>query len=561
MDDRELFLNTTTQLFRYPAEQADPLFDNAQKTFLALYPENCYQEYQSDPFRLVTQCGFPFRRMRYQRGKNDLSHSRIPVPTFEMHLKEVYACMYDCLSNNEREGHSWISTERVFRFMRRVFPAMTLSQLQAYCNYFSDIIYLEDDIMAFCQTKQKEDFVYRTVQHLLCAKENTCMDFQFDPDPSLDENQNAAIPYLMGRDLSILTGGPGTGKTTVIRRLLSEYQRNYPMRSVQLLAPTGKAAKRLAESILITGQSAHTVQYLTYREKFQCQIPKKKYDLLIIDEASMLDLETFYDLVRQVDFSKIILVGDPDQLPSVGVGNILADLIEMGVPTYCLKRNYRSDSAILENAEKINQNDPDLSYSDRFSFIEVSDEDLPERLTALDCTPDIILSPFQNPARPCNNQLINRVLQKANVPDSQAGYYYAKDRVIFLHNQVQKGYVNGDTGVVMAVDSECVVVKLDVPPPDNLGGVLHIRDLSDMDLAYAITIHKSQGSEYDTVAICIPKGMAHIFPKNILYTAVTRAKNKVLFLGSKSELTDLIVSGFRVERNTFLHRYVSDRNL
>ena len=385
-----------------------------------------------------------------------------------------------------------------------------------------------------------------------------------------DEVQLSAIRKAIGSKVMVLTGGPGTGKTTTTLGIIAAFE-SLGQR-ILLATPTGRAAKRMSEA---TGKEAKTVHRLL---EFN---PAEGYgrndenpldgDLLIVDESSMIDVILMNSLLKAVPLTmRLILVGDIDQLPSVGAGNVLRDIIDSGaVPVVRLTRIFRQaqSSRIVTNAHKINQGIfPDISNGKQADFFFIRQED-PE-LAAQEIvnivrnripkaygysTNDIqVLAPMQRSVVGATS--LNIALQEAINPVgeslSRGGFRYRRgDRVMQIRNNYDKEVFNGDIGTVESVDVEdrSLTVTFD-------GRAVEYEDseLDELTLAYATTIHKSQGSEYPVVVI--PLLMTHyvMLQRNLIYTGITRAKKICIIVGTTKALAYSIHNMVVLKRNTRL---------
>lgn len=397
--------------------------------------------------------------------------------------------------------------------------------------------------------------------------------------PALGEEQRRAVAMAVASGVTVITGGPGTGKTTVINNLLDLFER-FGQRVI-LCAPTGRAAKRMSEA---TGREARTVhRTLEYRYApgqglsfARDEDNPLEADAIIVDEASMLDLSLAHHLTRAVrPGTRLILVGDVDQLPAVGPGNVLRDILAAGVfATARLTRIYRQAdrSLIVLNAHRINHGEfPELNHRDGdFFFIEEED---PEKIRAeiihlvtrrladfrgLDSLRDIqVLSPMHR--TPVGVEVLNRELQERLNPgrgtveggdergqgvDGEGGRGYGAsgrlrpgDKVMQVRNDYQKGVFNGDIGWVIAVDDEEGEVTVSFPETDVERQVVYDRgELDQLTLAYAISVHKSQGSEYRAVVMPVSTQHYVMLQRNLLYTAITRARELVVLVGTRKAL-------------------------
>ncbi len=373
----------------------------------------------------------------------------------------------------------------------------------------------------------------------------------------LAPEQRQAVATALEQPITVITGGPGTGKTTIVRGLTSVLAAND--RSVLLAAPTGRAAKRLAEA---TGMPARTVHRLLEYQPADHAFARHRQrplegDLLVVDEVSMLDVELAAALLAAVpSYCRLVLVGDADQLPSVGPGHVLGDVIASGrVAVVRLERIFRQqrDSLIVANAHRINHgNMPVLTSGDEladFYFVERSEPAgaaatllelvatrIPERF-GLDPVKDVqVLTPVHRGELGVTS--LNAELQGALNPVGEAieiGFrtFRRHDKVMQVRNNYDLGVFNGDSGTIHGVDEEegTLLVNFDgrlvAVPQDNL---------DELTVAYACTIHKSQGSEYPAVVVALHDQHWVMLQRNLVYTAVTRGRRLVVIVGTRRAL-------------------------
>jgi exodeoxyribonuclease V alpha subunit len=369
--------------------------------------------------------------------------------------------------------------------------------------------------------------------------------------------QRAAVRGAVTQKLLVLTGGPGTGKTTIVRAILELFQ--VKGQRVALCAPTGRAAKRLSES---TGREAKTVHRLlefdpainTFRRTKEHPLD---LDLIVVDEASMLDVVLANQLLRAVPaWAAVVLVGDVDQLPSVGAGSVLGDLIGSGVvPVVRLTEVHRQagQSWIVRAAHAVNQGaEPESAPAGGdgdFYFVEADDpatvldrlvtmvqHRIPARF-GLDPLRDVqVLSPMNKSDLGVAN--LNQRLQAALNPPGPGKKevsrysitYRAGDKVIQTRNNYQREVFNGDIGRVLAVDPVDQVLTADF---DGRAVDYDFADIDELQLAYAVSIHKSQGSEYPAVVIPVHTQHFVMLQRNLLYTGLTRGRKLVVLVGSR----------------------------
>jgi exodeoxyribonuclease V alpha subunit len=386
-----------------------------------------------------------------------------------------------------------------------------------------------------------------------------------------DEVQREAVRTAAAAKFMVLTGGPGTGKTTTTLAVIKVFQRLGA--SVLLAAPTGRAAKRMSES---TGMEAKTIhRLLEYKPpegyKRNAENPLE-CDVLIIDETSMVDIILMYNLLKAVaDKTIVILVGDVDQLPSVGAGNVLQDIIASGIVNVVrLTKIFRQaqGSAIITNAHKINRGEfPQLKggKSSDFFFIEEEDpakvgqiirELCAKRLPAyykVDPIKDIqVLCPMQRGETGAHN--LNMVLQDAlNKSEVSIRYggtvFKLGDKVMQIKNNYDKNVFNGDIGNITHIDNEESRLVI------NFDGDIVEYDATELDqvvLAYATTVHKSQGSEYKIVVAPFTIQHYMMLKRNLLYTCITRAKKLMILVGTKKAVGMAVSNNNSIRRNTKL---------
>ncbi|HJD59177.1 MAG TPA: ATP-dependent RecD-like DNA helicase [Rickettsia endosymbiont of Omalisus fontisbellaquei] len=374
----------------------------------------------------------------------------------------------------------------------------------------------------------------------------------------LADTQKTAVEKALTNKVMVITGGPGTGKTTLINSIVSIVKAKEL--KIKLAAPTGRAAKRLSESTKLEAVTIHRLlEFDPAKGKFNYGMDYKlKCDYLIIDEMSMVDVPLFYSLLRALPASTtLLLVGDVDQLPSVGAGQVLKDIIDSEViPTIKLTEIFRqaSTSKIITNAHLVNKGQmPDLTLSDSISdFYFISAEqgiDITEKVIGLvrDRIPskfslnpinDIqVLSPMQRGG--AGVRALNIELQKALNPNYTSGIekygqiFAVNDKVMQTANDYDKEVYNGDIGVIKAIDKEAQEVVVNFY---NRDVKYDYTDLDEVTLAYATTIHKSQGSEYLAVIIPLTMQSFMMLQRNLIYTAITRGKKLVIIVGEKKAL-------------------------
>lgn len=385
-----------------------------------------------------------------------------------------------------------------------------------------------------------------------------------------DDIQADAIRQAAVSKVMVLTGGPGTGKTTTTQGIIAAFQA-YGCK-ILLAAPTGRAAKRMTEA---TGLEAKTIHRL-----LECKPPEGyqkneenplEGDVLIIDECSMIDIVLMNSLLKAIPTGmRLILVGDTDQLPSVGAGNVLRDIIDSGsFPVVRLTRIFRQaqSSRIIMNAHRINEGRmPDLSNGRETDFFFVEQEDpeaavaeivrlVQEKLPRYYHTPSSliqVLTPMQRGIVGATN--LNMVLQEALNPKGEglrrSGFVYRPgDKVMQIKNNYDKEVFNGDIGVIESVDMTDRTLNVNF---DNRSIVYDATELDELVHAYATTIHKAQGSEYPIVVMPVLMNHYVMLQRNLIYTGITRAKKILVIVGTRKALAYAVRNVTVTKRNTML---------
>ena len=401
----------------------------------------------------------------------------------------------------------------------------------------------------------------------------------------LTEKQRAAVQMAYHSKVSILTGGPGTGKSTSIRALLMVLRKSKI--EVALAAPTGRAAKRLTEATGAVGFQAKTLHRLleyaphdnTYQRNEENPLP---YKFVIVDEVSMVDILLFYHLLKALPpDAHLLLVGDADQLPPVGPGNVLRDLLRSGaIPSVVLTELFRQaqQSQIVVNAHRINAGQmPSLKRESGGDFFFVAEEDpiraqhlvldfvqrrIPTHYHLNPMTDIQVLSPmYKGPVgvTSLNEELQARLNPTAFVSLEWGGRVLRLgDKVMQVRNDYDKDVFNGDVGWIRTIDRENSTIKVEFL--EEAGPLLvsyNFHELDELVLAYAVTVHKSQGSEYPAIVLTLVNQHYMLLQRNLLYTAITRAKRLCVIVGQSRALEAAVRNNRVALRNTGLAERLS----
>lgn len=505
--------------------------------------------------------------------------------------------------NSEKNGNTYM---QLVALLEGVFELLSIPDLQTRTeslinkltleSYLKKLTIDDEEVIALSQYYKVEKVLADTLILLNSDCESTELDIEQDinlyeqvNNIKMHEHQREAVKLAVNNGVSVITGGPGTGKTTIIKCILQIFKGMG--KKVKLMAPTGRAAKRLSES---TGEDASTIHRALEmtggdENKFLFNTQTKlNYDVIIVDEVSMVDSQLMYFLVRAIRRgAKLILVGDKDQLASVGAGNVLSDILESKCfACMCLTQIYRQseDSLIIVNAHAINNgNMPELNNKSKDFFFEKKENNeevlnsiinmcvsrIPKFLN-IDSSRVQVLAPMKSGVVGIDN--INKCLQEQINPPSlkkievetEKVIYRTGDRVMQITNDYERswtkdtqsgsGVFNGDIGVIIDIDINTneVIVEFE----DGRVAKYMKNDLNELTLSYAITIHKSQGSEFDVVIIPVVSGPPMLLTRNLLYTAVTRAKKMVVLIGTKQCIARMVHNNYTKIRYTMLKYFL-----
>ena len=391
---------------------------------------------------------------------------------------------------------------------------------------------------------------------------------------NLGKDQYNALDILKSTGVKILIGDPGTGKTTTIKTIIKGFLYMKPNAKIELAAPTGRASQRLAEA---TGYPANTVHKLLELKPFQkksdiclCKNETNPIDadLLIVDEFSMVDIELLSLLLNAIkNNTLVIFVGDENQLESVGDGNVLHDLImSKKFETFKLKEIFRQNTSkksnIITNGQKIIKGNSDFETGNDFKIFKTCNSSMTEKnvveifKTALKNNIDINDIQFitSNRKKINGTNELNKKLQEIYQKDKNNDFmyygvnkFYVNDKVIMEHNNYDLGYFNGDIGYITKITELNVFI--------NLGDKtisLSKHNMEDVSLAYAITVHKSQGSEYNISVIVLPEQPVLLLTRNLVNTAITRSKKMSILINEKNALDTAASNKYKVNRKTSL---------
>ena len=493
------------------------------------------------------------------------------------------------LNELAEEGHVYAEPEQLVEAATKLLEAEETPVRQALASMMEakDVI-ADNDVVYLPPFYNAENGSARRLQSLLSDTSLFNSDIAAEPEAEYgaksgdivyDEVQQEAIQKALDSKVMVLTGGPGTGKTTTTQGIIAAFKARHM--SILLAAPTGRAAKRMTEA---TGMEAKTIHRLLeynpmdgYKRNDENPLGG---DALIVDECSMIDILLFYNLMKAIPSNmRLILVGDIDQLPSVGAGNVLRDIIDsQQIPVVRLTRIFRQaqSSRIVMNAHAINAGQfPNIRNGLDTDFFFINQEDADEMVKLIiglvrDRLPKKygyppkeiqVLTPMQRGTVGAGN--LNIELQNALNPTgpslARGGYTFRQgDKVMQIRNNYDKNVFNGDIGYITAVDTNERTLTVTY---DSRLVEYDITELDEIVLAYAVTIHKSQGSEFPVVVM--PVTMKHfvMLQRNLIYTGITRAKKICVLVGTTKALAYAIKQNTVSKRNTKLKERLNENSL
>lgn len=525
------------------------------------YGEETMDIVRNHPYRLCEMAGIAFRtadKLAMSMGIDPHSPERVDE-----------ALMYT-LTEAEGRGHLCLQKQEYLKCCLKLLDTagLTEAMLAERANKLIQeerIVIYADGVFRSRTARTESNLAYEIVRKLrghvpayenletAISEEERKLHFRLAPE------QRSAVRMALTTKLCVITGGPGTGKTSVQKVLLNLYKARFPAAKIACCAPTGKAARRMEQSTGVAASTVHRVLGLLANEDGQYGEPEQlDADLILVDEVSMLDIYLAENLLKAIpQNARLILVGDSDQLPSVGPGAVLKEIIDSGVvPVVKLDQVFRqkNGSRIAANAKLIRHGNLSLEYGPDFEFYDSTDLGVSaniieslylQEISKYGVDNVVLLSPYRQKTETGVNALNQRLQGKINPPAAGKNEATHGQRRFRLGDKVMQikncdAVSNGDVGYITSITGEVSDAVIRVDFGDGRTMDYENSDLDMLDLAYACTVHKSQGAEYRSVIINLQCAHAIMLVRPLIYTAITRAKERVIIVGERRALCTAI---------------------
>lgn len=545
-----------------------------------------YDKYGSDALEVI-------KKNPYILLYADASYTLCEQIAYKLGIKEydkkrIEAIVRHSIINNEKNGNTIISftalCKKVKFYEKRAGMGYKTNPLFVAEEILSDKYHIEEydnEIhVAFEKTNISEDIIVSEIRRLIGVSSIYNEERQYNLERIQEKNgiiynseQREVIHNSTERSgICIITGGPGTGKTTILKAIIDVFEEEHENSQILLCSPTGQAAQKMRDATKKQANTIHkTLNMKPYEDILSVSREKLNADVIIVDEFSMVDTELFSILLTRIkNGSLLILMGDEQQLQSVGPGNILGDLIKSGkIPVYKLKTICRQsggdENIIVENATKVIEGNQDLKQSDKFKIKILKTEGLvinelnsllEEKMLSGEFEDTKIYTPIRHKKFNLGSVQLNKKIKerffKTEKGVYSGQYFFSEgDFVIFNKNNYEKGYYNGAEGEIISIQKHTETLHICIQMD---GDIIDIgkSELGDIELGYAATAHKAQGSECKTSIIIVPERPSSMLQRKILYVEITRAKEEVYILSQNDALKKAISTLYEAKRVTGL---------
>jgi exodeoxyribonuclease V alpha subunit len=553
------------------AGEKDISFECAQKIY-DIYNEKSQEILTNNPYDLVhvvPQIGFL---------KADEIAQKCGLDKYSSY--RLQSALLHTLHKHGEMGHLYITKDSLFEYTKKLLENIEDNPLEKELN----ILINKQHIIKYNHSEHiiwyglfADYEIEKKIAEEIKKKIHNPSIYNFSPEKynlickefNLSEEQQKILQFPFLNDIGIITGGPGTGKTTTLRALLKILDMHGL--TYTLCAPTGRAAQRMMETTGYKSSTIHSLLHISLDEKISAASTEYiKTNLLIVDEMSMVDMYLFYRLIKSASGkTKFFLIGDPFQIPSVGKGSVLKDLIESKtLPHIHLTKIFRQkeDNILIDVAYYIkdgkfipNKISENPIYKNQFMFIDEANHDNAKK-KILDLynqhkSTDVKIISILNKGKMGVHNLNKYIQEHTNNTNEEVEYFSSvfkkNDIVINTKNNYELGVFNGDIGTIISIEDGNIRVQF-----THKNVLYEPQNFSHLQLAYAITAHKSQGAEFDTVIIPLFMEQYMFLYRNLLYTAITRAKKKCIIIGEKKALFCAIKKEDQLNRNTLLNHFL-----
>lgn len=542
------------------------------------YGHNAKTILEKDPYVIGYYANLPFLACEHIAIKNNIG---------KYNKSRAKGILYFAMNLAEKQGDSYIDKNELKKIcsilQKNSLIGITPFEYIWAIAILDETFYVNNNKISWAKIKVAEESLAENIIRLIRSGKK--LDISKDEikeikrlenicHVKLSDSQKKAMNALKTSGIKVITGGPGSGKTTLTNIIIKYCEDNFPDRGIVLCAPTGCAAQNMSIKTEHISETIHrTLGLKPFGKKNRTIVTKKRTEkIYIIDEGSMMDLEIADILFDSIPNDSIVLiVGDVNQLPSVQVGSVLQDLIEAGIETYELEGSFRqaSGSSIINNAYKVKNGETDLEINNKdFTILHTNtDEDVIKTCLAyVAIEPECqILCPtkkYNVGSKEISELIQNQRLNTDKTIDStkKKKYgnttFYVGDKIIMTNNNYKTGYYNGDPGIITNIDAQGIEI-------DFYGRkILYItnQELMDVSLSYALTVHKSQGAEYKNIIIVLTKQAINMMNRNLLYTAITRAKENVIII-ENGELLKTAINNIPKRRNSGLKELLINQSI